>query len=369
MDPIKISEGRFHFSEETQTYKVSWDIDGEDLWFESQHPIVPRAEAALCAMAIPSKFLGRQIVLEDEVDATFVENQSKASDVIHRYWGYQAPEPQVARTVHRKHATGSAMFFTAGVDSLDTLKRNLGTCDVLVNVLGFDIALRDPDRNKKSFGNIEKVAKEVDAAAISVATNLRSHHLFKLLPWRETHGAALACVGHVLSDQIGEIRVAAADVEPPWGQSSELDPLWSSSAIQIKTDGGGVLRLDKVISIAEWSLAKKYMKVCWENRSEALNCGECEKCVRTQVSISIVTDLDQYEVFPSGNLNRRVRRLRKVPPAIVPQWYELAEKTNDPQLRKAINRMLVFCRARNAVVNTAKSMGLKKEHLSWMLRN
>lgn len=67
----------------------------------------------------------------------------------------------------------------------------------------------------------------------------------------------------------------------------ELDRCWSSGAVTVATGSPGVPRLEKVAAIANEPLVHSHLRVCRENRSAALNCGECEKCVRTQVQLAV----------------------------------------------------------------------------------
>lgn len=50
--------------------------------------------------------------------------------------------------------------------------------------------------------------------------------------------------------------------------------------------------------IAQSKLALKYLRVCYMNEKGAYNCGKCEKCLRTMVSLYAAGVLDRAETFP-----------------------------------------------------------------------
>ena len=57
--------------------------------------------------------------------------------------------------------------------------------------------------------------------------------------------------------------------------------------VDLTPDGLDTRRIDKTITIAGWPLAMTNLRVCWENRRGALNCGDCEKCLRTLVGLRL----------------------------------------------------------------------------------
>ena len=63
-----------------------------------------------------------------------------------------------------------------------------------------------------------------------VRSDLRSHPGFASVSWEDTHGAALAAVGHALHRTIGTLVIPpsyAASRLVPWGSRPDLDPRWS----------------------------------------------------------------------------------------------------------------------------------------------
>ena len=85
----------------------------------------------------------------------------------------------------------------------------------------------------------------------------------------------------------------------PCGSHPLLDPLWSTEHLQIVHDGCEATRIEKVRKIAQHEVALKKLRVCWENKENAYNCGVCEKCIRTMISLYAIGALDNCTAFKS----------------------------------------------------------------------
>lgn len=270
---------------EDAIHKIRADVDGAAVWFSSERTLSANPDALACAFLIPAMAADRPLKLHEPVDATLLANFTRIAEIFHDWWNFSIPEVR-AETCKRTPNGGTGMFFTAGVDSFFTLWRNRERIDYLINVHGFDIELDDTDRFDQSSTAIRKVAEGLAIEPIFVRTNLRDHPTFRSLSWIITHIAALAAIGHVLSPWLQRIYVASSDAPPPHGTHPSLDILWTSNAVEIINNEPGIARLDKVQAIGHWPLAQQFLKVCWENRAQSLNCGECEKCVRTQAQLA-----------------------------------------------------------------------------------
>ena len=52
-------------------------------------------------------------------------------------------------------------------------------------------------------------------------------------------------------------------------------------------------------SVATAGVARSTLRVCWQNEPGTLNCGRCDKCLRTMVGLAAVGLLDEIESLPS----------------------------------------------------------------------
>jgi hypothetical protein len=85
----------------------------------------------------------------------------------------------------------------------------------------------------------------------------------------------------------------------PHGSHPLLDPLFRTEEMELVHDGGEADRDEKVERIASHESVAKHLRVCWRNTDGAYNCGRCEKCLRTMLSLLAVGALDRCATFGS----------------------------------------------------------------------
>lgn len=291
--------------------RIAVTLAGAPVFIEADTGLAARIEAGLAAALLPALAGGATLVCRQPADTVFLANLHEIARIAAEWWRWRNRDPvRCEGAAGPAAAGGQAMFFTGGVDSFCTLLRRGREVEALINIHGFDIPLADRARQAAAGAGIDAVAQALSKRAVHVATDLRQHPLFNTLSWEITHVAALASVAHALSLQFGRVFLASSDVPPPWGSHPMLDGLWSSGALALVNDGAELSRLDKVRMIAGSDLVHWHLKVCWENRSAALNCGACEKCVRTQAQFAAVGALGRLGVFPPGDLAARRRGAR-----------------------------------------------------------
>jgi hypothetical protein len=78
-----------------------------------------------------------------------------------------------------------------------------------------------------------------------------------------------------------------------WGSHPDLDPLWSTEALEIVHDGTGASRAEKAARLAGEPEAMRHLRVCWQNPDGAYNCGVCRKCVVARVTLDSVGALER----------------------------------------------------------------------------
>jgi hypothetical protein len=64
-----------------------------------------------------------------------------------------------------------------------------------------------------------------------------------------------------------------------------VDGLFSSQRITVIHDGARYARFQKVRELASWPTALAAWRVCPSNPGTELNCGVCEKCLRTRLEL------------------------------------------------------------------------------------
>jgi len=192
--------------------------------------------------------------------------------------------------------------------------------------------------------SLQEVADHTGHRLIAVRTNLRSHPVFNALNWEITHIAALAAVAHTLGERLGTMVVADSDAPPPFGSHPDLDPLWSSESVTLRSFGAGHSRLQRVAAIRDGSPLRGHLRVCWENRAESLNCGGCKKCLLTRLQLLAVGDPTGMDSFPDAPLVETLERLLQTEPGTsYPHfWRETPSALRDARLRALIEELVTY---------------------------
>jgi hypothetical protein len=191
-------------------------------------------------------------------------------------------------------------FLSGGVDGLHMLMRNHRIYrrddaayirDALF-IHGFDIGKRahkpETERFRRAVESLEPLAAEAGVRLISCATNLR-HLPSKPDFWYLRHnGAALAAVGHaaILGSAFLFIGASHDIANPvPIGSHPAIDGLFSSQRVTVIHDGARYPRFEKVRELTRWPAALAALRVCPGDPGGELNCGVCEKCLRTRLEL------------------------------------------------------------------------------------
>jgi len=335
-------------------------LGDQEYFVESDAPMALNVESVLAAAFFPALANGDTVVADCLADRTFVENMTKLATVASQWWGWKDRKPFLLDMSRgpRPASSRAALFFTGGVDSFCSLLRHPSEIQSLILVHGFDIPLSDAGRWAQAKCWVDQVAQACKIETVHVTTNLRDNEVFSRVSWEITHVAALAGVAHLLDRHFGRVFLASSDVPPPWGSNQRIDPLWSSSAVQIVNDGCHLSRLEKVRFISGSRLVHKYLRVCWENGSSGLNCGYCEKCVRTQAEFAVSGALECLETFPPGHLKEKIDGVDSTENELVRQWVEISRGISDPGLRRAIERLLA--RSRNRKLGKMLPAGVRR---------
>jgi hypothetical protein len=294
------------------------EVDGVEqvIWFRcARRQLRLTGEAVVAALFLPVLVRGERVDCPLAVDPEFASGLSRLEGVFAR-WGGVGKVGRIQSAVEepdrRPRAGRTAAFFTGGVDSFDTLLFEGGRLDALVYVHGFDVKLSDVGLRERVSKSLAQVAQAAGKELVEVETNLREFLDGLGLSWKWAHGSGLVAVAHLLTGEFGRILISSTqslEAPDPWGSHPETDPLWSSGRMQIEHVGAERTREQKVEAIAVMELARRHLRVCYENRNGAYNCGRCEKCVRTMVALEVMGVLDSFRTMPGPLRKRRLVRL------------------------------------------------------------
>jgi len=331
------------------TSRVSCEVDGEDIWFESDHTdLTAIVEGFVGALLVPALEKGARFHVEPPVNAAWLKAQEKLFGIYRDWWfpGTSFPIHAVAdQTSNASPGNITASCFTGGVDSFHTLIKNNDRIDALVFFHGFDIPLRDTVRKDAFAVSMSEVARQMGKQAIIVRSNLREHHIFGPSDWIKTHGAAIAAGAHVLSGTVGRLLIPASYyhlLDVPWGTHWDTDVLHSSGRIVFEHYGHTSNRIGKIRSVYRNPLFLKHVRVCWENKTPTGNCSRCEKCLRTMAALAALGVFEKSEGFDhSVSLVERLDALPRLPSTTLRRtWSSIYALSHDPELRDAIVRLL-----------------------------
>jgi len=253
-------------------------------------------------------------VTPERVDPTWRSGADANVALAATWWGgtdhLRLEQPRRRFLSRRRQATrraeGRAVCFTGGVDSFFTLLRGDHAPTHLLFVIGFDVDEHDAERIETMLATLRAVGEATGTRPLAVTTELRSHSRFSAISWEHTHRAALATIAHLLHPTIGALVIPPSYAHNrliPWGSRPDTDPRWSvPDRTTIEHGDTSIRRLDRVFAIAADPLVHAHLRVCWKNQAGLLNCGRCEKCLRTMVMFAGADQLQYVQTFPDRSL-------------------------------------------------------------------
>lgn len=284
--------------------------DGREfsIWFEVPKEIESDVSRSgnfwLLCMLVYAVETGENVELNVPVDSALVENV-KGLLMQWKSWYPHVNDVEVIAPVsgfrqddHRGRRKVAA-FFSGGVDSYFTALRNcpelvedaVGRVDELIYVHGFDIPVSKCDELLKIKRMLESSAKRLGRDLIVVRTNLRQPDSHWASGWGGlSHGVGLAVVGHLLERRYEAILIGSTHPYGqlmPWGSHPISDPLLSSSTLVVRHDGAMFNRVEKTRYLTKHPEIIRNLHVCYQD-SSAENCGVCQKCVRTMVTLEVL---------------------------------------------------------------------------------
>ncbi len=214
----------------------------------------------------------------------------------------------------RRLAAGRAgMLFSGGIDSLAALRLNRlryqkahpGYIKDCLFIHGFDIGGVVQRGAKyhvfdRAFEAMKRVTEDAGALAIPVYTNLRHLCDDRDLWLGRFFGAVLAAIAHGFAGRFDLFYIASSyDLANlgPCGSHPLLDPEYSSFNLRIRHRDVELSRLEKLKIVSEWNAGFQNLRVCLANVQDLLNCGKCEKCVRTMTGLVAIDALHKTRAF------------------------------------------------------------------------
>ena len=309
--------------------------------------------------------------------------------------------PQVR---HKELPGGVATTFTGGVDSWFSIVQHRSEVTDLLYLMNVDVDSKTyPLWWRKTLAVLQTVASQEAKRLVLMDTNLRTlwmkrwlapkqrlghvHTSVKSLstdtyvlvgpsreasPWSTImHGYVISAAAHTLGFRLQKLYLPSTHTyrDPfPWGSHPMVDHLWSSDSLSVVHDGSYATRVAKTMAVASNPTAQHSLRVCQgtcskrktaeetrarrevcQNSDYVLNCGFCDKCLRTMAALELSGHRPLCTAFKNVSIDVLVSRIGNLPPFkglkvddnVLSFWreiYEVAAERKHVQLLQVLRR-------------------------------
>ena len=240
-----------------------------------------------------------------------------------------------------------ASFLSGGIDALALLRANrleyppehpasIRDCLLLFGLNSFDFgdATPRPERLAAFETHVQRMrqlGRLADFTLVPVYTNARTLYP-DFASWSTIgFGAATTAVALALARRVSEAWLGSDGLglaSPPLGSHALLLHHFSTAAVEIHLGHVNTTRLEKTRLVADWEGALPFLRSCLylEVPPDGLvNCGRCEKCVRTRLALVALGKLDRATSFPLGELTPGMLAVVELTPRNAPFYQECLE--------------------------------------------
>ena len=283
----------------------------------------PHAFAVGCL--IPALYFAERRLAIDEAICPVLKEGLETVMAIMKHWSAGAlrplsiEAPLLKTPLYGEMPRQAAIFLSGGMDSLAALKCMMDTYDrshpayprdaLLIH--GFDIGgviSRGAKYHvfERAKAAMAKVAADAGLTMIPIYTNIRHLCDDRDLWLNYFFGAVLAATAHALAPRINLAWLASSYEMPhlpPCGSHPILDPAYGSADLAIRHRDINLSRMDKLKIVSGWDTAFQNIRVCLANVPDKLNCGRCEKCVRTMMGLEALGLLNKTRAFDDDTVD------------------------------------------------------------------
>ena len=249
-----------------------------------------RADAFLATALLPAMRAGRSIVVSHDVPVSprLLAAMDVLQDIFHLWYpGLTKVAISASKSPAESHSQGVASFFSGGVDGSYTFLKHQDEITHLVFVQGVDIQVDNDSLYAEALAANQQFAVRWGKTLIPLRSNIRRFLHPRGTGWSISHGAGLASFAYSLGFPRTFIAATHTYAELfPWGSHPLTDGLWSTEGTEVIHDGAESGRTEKLRRVAACPDALQLLRVCWQDAG--YNCGRCEKCLRTMVSLRLL---------------------------------------------------------------------------------
>jgi hypothetical protein len=341
-----------------------------DLFFETTpeaaEGLAASADALLAACFLPAIRHGeRRIALEGPVCPRLEDGLRTMARLLEKWYGRPHRPPAVEpaagfRAPRPRSPRRSAFFLTGGVDSTHLLLRNGREFprehpERFTDALAV-FGLYGPDQfagvdvfgaYRRAVEVLGELSAEAGIRLVPVATNVTALEPEIEFIAKESLSSALASCAHLFAARWSEISLASGrDVSclVPLGTHPLLDPYLSSAGIELRHVGIDFTRPERLREVCGWDAAVRRLFVCMAGPPPPLlNCGRCEKCMRTMTALAGLGRLSDAREFPVRDLAPDAIDAFPIGPHYAPYWRAILPLLRDGErhdLADAVERQL-----------------------------
>jgi len=210
------------------------------------------------------------------------------------------------------------MFFSGGIDSLSSLRKNRlnfpleHPWSVKDGLLIFGLETDQIEKFEYVKKSLQTLTEQTGLTLIPIYTNVRYLDDDWMFWQRMFQDSVYASVAHLLAKRLNVVSISSTYDIPHMqrdGSHPLLDINYSSSDLLLRHDAIQLSRLDKMRLVAGWDLGFQNIRTC--NNSHLyekghLNCGRCFKCVSAMLAFMALGVLDQTRAFPPTGLTPKL---------------------------------------------------------------
>lgn len=199
--------------------------------------------------------------------------------------------------------------FSGGVDAIYTALRHTQdlpeklrypvTSTLLVHGMDVDVYNYDDFNGLKN--RVKPLLDELGLELRTVRSNTRE---LRIQDWSHSPSLQLAACLYMLGEEFAYGLIGSSypyeQIVVNKGATPITDNLIRGDHFSIIHDGCGAARTDKIKLIAGNETACDVLKVCWKSKDQSVNCGECEKCIRTRMNFWAIGYKGDLPCFPDN---------------------------------------------------------------------
>jgi len=280
-------------------------------------------DAFLVGCLLPALHLGEERIFIEEAVCPFLKEGIGVAMKILSHWthGRYTPirvEAQTRNQINGPETPRAGMVMSGGMDSLAALRLNHinypdghpARVKDSFFLHGFDIGGVVARGMKfhvfdRAVDAISRITDDAGTTLIPVYTNIRHLCDERELWLKSFFGAVLAAMAHSFSGRVNMMFIGSSYDIPnlhPCGSHPLLDPEYSSYGMRLRHRDYELSRLEKIKIVSQWDTAFQNFRVCLANVPDQLNCGKCEKCVRTMTELTALGLLHKTSAFESDEV-------------------------------------------------------------------